>query len=46
MDGTLRNMASVYISKGNKMLLLYRQGSRVVNDVWAGSAGGILRNVN
>ncbi len=40
MDGRLRNMASVYISKGNKMLLLYRQGGRVVNDVWVGSAGG------
>lgn len=40
MDGRLRNMASIYISKGNKMLLLYRQGSRVVNDVWIGSAGG------
>lgn len=40
MDGTLRNMASIYISKGNKMLLLYRQGSKVVNDVWVGSAGG------
>lgn len=24
------------------MLLLYRQGSRVVNDVWIGSAGGHL----
>lgn len=40
MDGTLRNMASVYIEKDDKMLLLYRQGSRVVNDVWVGSAGG------
>lgn len=40
MDGTLRNMVSIYISKGDKMLLLYRQGSRVVNDVWVGSAGG------
>lgn len=40
MDGILRNMASIYISKGNKMLLLYRQGSKVVNDVWVGSAGG------
>jgi len=40
MNGTLRNMASIYISKGNKMLLLYRQGGRVVNDVWVGSAGG------
>ena len=33
-------MASIYISKGNKMLLLYRQGGRVVNNVWVGSAGG------
>jgi len=40
MEGKLRNMASIYISKGDKMLLLYRQGSRVVNDVWVGSAGG------
>lgn len=40
MDGKLRNMASIYISKGDKMLLLYRQGSKVVNDVWIGSAGG------
>jgi len=40
MEGKLRNMSSVYISQGNKMLLLYRQGSRVVNDVWIGSAGG------
>lgn len=40
MDGVLRNMASIYISKGDKMLLLYRQGGRVVNDVWVGSAGG------
>ena len=40
MEGKLRNMASIYISKGNRMLLLYRQGSRVVNDLWVGSAGG------
>lgn len=40
MDEKLRNMSSIYISQGNKMLLLYRQGSRVVNDVWVGSAGG------
>lgn len=40
MDGTLRNMASVYISKGDRMLLLYRQGGRVVHNVWVGSAGG------
>lgn len=40
MDGKLRNMASVYLSKGERMLLLFRQGGRVVNDVWVGSAGG------
>ena len=33
-------MTSIYISKGNKILLLYRQGSRVVNNLWIGSAGG------
>ncbi len=40
MNGKLRSMTSLYITKGNKMLLLYRQGGRVVNDVWVGSAGG------
>lgn len=40
MDGKLRNMASVYITSGDRMLLLFRQGGRVVNDVWVGSAGG------
>lgn len=40
MDGKLRNMTSVYLSKGEKMLLLFRQGGRVVNNVWVGSAGG------
>lgn len=40
MDGQLRNMTSVYIRKGNRILLLYRQGGRVISDVWVGSAGG------
>lgn len=40
MDGQLRNMTSVYLRKGNRILLLYRQGGRVVSDVWVGSAGG------
>ena len=40
LDGKLRNMSSVYILQGNRMLLLFRQGSRVVNNVWIGSAGG------
>lgn len=40
MTGKLRNMTSLYILKEDKVLLLYRQGSRVVNDKWVGSAGG------
>ena len=40
MIGKLRNMTSIYILKDDKVLLLYRQGGRVVNDVWTGSAGG------
>lgn len=35
-----RNMTSVFLCCEDKILLLYRQGSRVVNDVWIGSAGG------
>ena len=40
MDGKLRNMTSIYITNEDKMLLLFRQGGRVVNNVWTGSAGG------
>lgn len=40
MDGQLRNMTSIYITNEDKLLLLYRQGGRVVNNVWIGSAGG------
>lgn len=40
----LRNMTSIYLSKGAQMLLLYRQGGRVVSDVWVGSAGGHFEN--
>lgn len=40
MNGKLRNMTSVYLTCGSRMLLLYRQGSRVVNNLWIGSAGG------
>lgn len=36
----LRNMTAIYIAKGSKMLMLYRQGGRVVNNVWIASAGG------
>lgn len=40
MDEKLRNMTSIYITKGDKMLLLFRQCGRVVSDTWVGSAGG------
>lgn len=40
VSGKLRNMTAIYLLKGDKVLLLYRQGGRVVNDVWTGSAGG------
>lgn len=40
MLGKLRNMTAIYLLKDDKMLLLYRQGSRVVNNLWTGSAGG------
>lgn len=36
----LRNMTSLYLLCDDKVLLLYRQGSRVVNDLWVGAAGG------
>lgn len=38
--GKLRNMSAIYITYENKMLLLYREGGRVVNHVWTASAGG------
>lgn len=40
MNGKLRNMTSIYLFKKDKVLLLYRQGGSVVNNVWTGSAGG------
>ncbi len=40
MNGKLRNMSAIYITHANKILLLYRQGGRVVNNVWTSSAGG------
>ena len=36
----LRNMTSLYLRYKNELLLLYRQGSRVVNNLYIGSAGG------
>lgn len=40
MEGKLRNMTSLYLFRRGKVLLLYRQGGRVVDRVWTGSAGG------
>ena len=36
----LRHMTAIYLCQGEKILLLYRQGGRVVYNVWVGSAGG------
>lgn len=40
MDGKLRNMASLYLRRGDQLLLLYRIGSRVIDDSYTASAGG------
>jgi len=40
MNGKLRNMTAIYLFKNEKVLLLYREGGSVVNEVWTGSAGG------
>lgn len=39
MNGKLRNMATIYIKKDNKMLLLDRIGSKVVKRSWCGIGG-------
>ena len=39
-NGKLRNMASIYLRKDDKVLLLYRQGNSIVSNTWIGSAGG------
>lgn len=36
----LRPMTAVYLTRGEKILLLYRIGSRVVGNSYTGSAGG------
>ena len=35
-----RNMTAVYLTCGDQILLLYRQGSKVIGDSWIGTAGG------
>jgi len=37
---TQRHMTSVFLLCGDEILLLYRQGGRVVNNVWIAAAGG------
>ena len=39
MDGKLRMMTAVYITRGEGILLLYRVGSRVVAPSWCGVGG-------
>lgn len=41
MDGKLRLMTAVYISRGEEMLLLYRIGSRVVAPSYCGVGGHV-----
>ncbi len=44
MSSKLRCMATIFLSRGQQMLMLYRQGGRVVNNIWVGSAGGHLES--
>lgn len=36
----IRNMAGIYLLNNDKILLLYRKGSKVANNTWIASAGG------
>ena len=36
----LRNMTSIYLFRGEEMLMLLRHGSRVADGLWISSAGG------
>lgn len=40
MNGKLRNMTGLYLRYGDKLLLLWRIGSKVVPDSYTASAGG------
>jgi len=39
MNGKLRNMTAIYLTRQGKMLMLYRVGSRVVAPSWCGIGG-------
>lgn len=43
-DTRLRNMTSLYLTRGEEVLCLYRIGSRVANHKYIGSAGGHFEN--
>lgn len=44
MEGKLRNMVALYLIAGDRLLLLYRIGSRVLaNPVWCGIGGHFER---
>lgn len=40
MDGRLRSMTGLYLKQGERLLLLYRTGSRIIADCYAPTAGG------
>ncbi len=40
MSEKLRCMTTVFLKRNNQILMLYKQGGRVVSNVWVGSAGG------
>ena len=45
MDGKLRNMTSIYLyDDNNRLLMLYRMGSKVIKDSYIGTAGGHFEN--
>lgn len=39
MEAKIRNMATIYIRRGDEMLMLYRIGSKVVNECYCGVGG-------
>jgi len=44
MMNEMRNMSSVFLVNQNQILLLFRKGGRVANNVWISSAGGHMEN--
>lgn len=44
MNAKLRNMTAIYLLNGDKILFLYRIGSRVANNLYVGTAGGHFEN--